>query len=328
MCAKTPWSGYYEVLPAIWAAAHTTQFAEPGWRYVDSGCGFLKKGSYVTLKSPDNTDFSIIVETIDTTASQTVTFEPDARYSGKSLHIWKTTRGKCEFEQQADIKIRNNKFTINLEGKSAYSITTTTGQKKGNHQAPENNTFPFPYKTGFENDSVGQLARYFMDQAGVFEVGRRSDGKGNCLKQVIDHQGIEWEVSHNPAVETILGDTSWTDYEVHTDVLITENTGTAKLLGRIMDPKRGTDYPDGYTFIITTGNKWTLMEGNKVLGSGWTDFAPFRWHHIVMKFKGDNISAAVDEKETVSLRSTRYTHGLAGFGSAFNYAEFDNFEIK
>ena len=27
MIAKTPWSGYFEIQPALWAAAHTTQFA-------------------------------------------------------------------------------------------------------------------------------------------------------------------------------------------------------------------------------------------------------------------------------------------------------------
>ena len=328
MYAKTPSSGYFEVQPAIWAAAHTTQFAEPGWRYVDSGCGYLEKGSYVTLKSPDSKNFSIIIETADTTGSQMVTFDLDPAFGNKTLHIWKTTRGKCDFENQADLKIRNHKFTLKLEGKSAYSITTTTGQKKGYYKPPENNPFPFPYKTGFENDSIGQLAKYFMDQAGVFEVSKRTDGKGKCLKQVIDQQGIEWEVSHNPAVETILGDTAWTDYEVHTDVIITENTGTAKLLGRIMDTKRGIEYPDGYTFIVTTGNKWTLMEGNRIIVSGWVDFPPFKWHHMSLKFSGGNISSSVNEKELFSISSTKFTHGLAGLGSTFNYAEFDNFEVK
>jgi galactosylceramidase len=167
-----------------------------------------------------------------------------------------------------------------------------------------------------------------MDQAGVFEVCKRSDGKGNCLRQIIDHQGIEWEVSHNPAIETIIGDTAWTDYEINCDVMIPENTGSAKILGRITDTKRGTDYPDGYTFIITTGNKWTLMEGNRVIGTGWAEFPPFRWHNISLIFKGTVITALINNKEAVSVTSAKYTHGLAGIGSALNYAEFDNFEVK
>ena len=53
MKALEPWSGHYEVQPAIWAIAHTTQFAQPGWKYLDSGCGTLEgQGSYVTLRSP------------------------------------------------------------------------------------------------------------------------------------------------------------------------------------------------------------------------------------------------------------------------------------
>ncbi|MCX6624605.1 MAG: galactosylceramidase, partial [Acidobacteria bacterium] len=54
MRAVEPWSGHYEIQPAIWAAAHTTQFTAPGWKYVDSACQPLKPtGSVVALRSPD-----------------------------------------------------------------------------------------------------------------------------------------------------------------------------------------------------------------------------------------------------------------------------------
>jgi len=328
MMAKTPWSGHYEVQPAIWAAAHTTQFAEVGWRYVDSGCGFLKKGSYVTLKSPDDKDYSMIIETADTIGTQTVTFELGDKFDKRILHVWKTTRGKGEFEPQADLRVRNNRFTIQLEGKSAYSITTTTGQTKGFYKVPENKPFPFPYHTDFEAECIGQLPKYFMDQAGVFEVQSREDGKGKCLKQMIDHQGIEWEVGQNPSVETILGDTTWTDYEVHANVYISENTGAAKLMGRVMEMKRGGDYPEGYVFVINTGNKWSLSAGNQVIASGNADFPAFVWQPVSMKFSGSIISVQVNNKEVVTLKNTRYTHGLAGLGSGYNYASFDDFEVK
>lgn len=328
MTAKTPWSGHFEVQPAIWAAAHTTQFTEPGWRYIDSGCGFLKKGSYVTLKSPDNQDFSIIIETADTTDTQTVTFQLGDNFINKPLHVWKTTRGKCEFEKQSDLKVKNHRFTIQMEGKSAYSITTTTGQTKGFYKAPEDFPFPFPYKTDFENDDPGQLAKFFMDQAGVFEVHDRKDGNGKCLKQVINQQGIEWETGQNPSVETIIGDTSWVDYEVHADVNIAENTGSASLLGRVTDVHRGGNYPDGYWFKINSGNNWYLFAGDEKIASGYANFSPFTWHHISIKFRGNSISVFVNNKEVASVNNTKYTHGIAGLGSDFNYIEFDNFEIK
>jgi hypothetical protein len=328
MMAKTPWSGHFEIQPALWAAAHTTQFTEPGWRYLDSGCGYLKKGSYVTLKSPDNKDYSIIIETADTSGMQTVAFQTDKTFAKKTLHVWKSTREKCEFERQPDIRIKNNAFTIRLEGKSAYSITTTTGQTKGFYKSPEDVPFPIPYKADFEDQETGRLASYFMDQAGVFEIVEREDGKGKCMKQVIDKQGIEWEVGPNPSVETVIGDTAWTDYEIQADFNITENTGSAKIMGRVMEVHRGNDYPEGYWFKITTGNNWTLYSGSHKLASGKAGFQPFLWHTLSMRLKGRTISVTVDNKEIANITDSKYSHGLAGLGSDFNFTEFDNLEIR
>jgi Glycosyl hydrolase family 59/Galactocerebrosidase, C-terminal lectin domain len=328
MMAKTPWSGHFEIQPALWAAAHTTQFTEPGWRYLDSGCGYLKKGSYVTLRSPDNKECSIIVETADTSGTQTVTFHTDNSFSTHTLHVWKSTREKCEFEKQPDIRIKNNSFTLRLEGKSAYSITTTTGQTRGFYKSPEDIPFPLPYKTDFEDQETGRLASYFMDQAGVFEIAEREDGKGKCMKQVIDKQGIEWEVGPNPSVETVIGDTAWTDYEIQADFNITENTGSAKIMGRVMEVHRGNDHPEGYWFKITTGNNWALYSGSQKLASGKAGFQPFLWHTLSMKLKGSTISVTVDNKEIANVTDSKYSHGLAGLGSDFNFTEFDNLEIR
>lgn len=315
MRASTPWSGHFEVQPALWAAAHTTQFAEPGWRYIDSGCGLISGGSYVTLRSPDNKNYSIIIETTDTTLSQTVTFSFDNSFTGKTLHVWKSTRDRCEFEEQPDIRVRKNEFSIRLEGKSAYSITTTTGQTKGSYQAPEDHPFPFPYMTDFEDEQLGKPGRYFMDQAGVFEISEREDKNGKCLKQVMDKQGIEWENGLRPSVETVLGDTAWTDYEVVADVNITENTGSAKILGRVMEVHRGNDYPEGYWFRITTGNGWELFAGDRKMASGSADFQPFVWHNMVLSLKGNHISALIDNKLVTEVLDNKFTHGLAGLGS-------------
>lgn len=71
--ASTPWSGHYDVQGAIWATAHTTQFAQPGWQYLDSSCGYLPdRGDYVSLKSSNGRDWSVILQTIDAKQAQHV----------------------------------------------------------------------------------------------------------------------------------------------------------------------------------------------------------------------------------------------------------------
>jgi galactosylceramidase len=60
--ANEPWSGYYEVISALWAVAHTSQFNPIGWRYAQhsKGVQFLEGGgSIVTRISPDKKDFTV-----------------------------------------------------------------------------------------------------------------------------------------------------------------------------------------------------------------------------------------------------------------------------
>ena len=48
------------------------------------------------------------------------------------------------------------------------------------------------------------MAKYFADQAGVFEVAERPDG-GKCLRQTVARRGIDWHYYPNPEPYTIIG---------------------------------------------------------------------------------------------------------------------------
>ena len=326
MIANTPWSGHFKTEPALWAAAHTTQFAEPGWRYVDGGCGLFAGGSFVTLRSGN--DFSFIAETMDTVVTQTVDVSFDNSFKGSILHVWKSTKGKHEFEKQPDIRIRNNRISLKLEGKSVYSLTTTTGQTKGTYDPPADTPFPFPYKSDFDNEKTRQIAKYFIDQAGVFEIHKRSDGKGQCMKQVIAQQGNEWELDMHPFVSSIVGNKTWNNYEVQCDVNIIEDTGSALLMGRVTENYRAKNYPEGYWFKVLSNGIWALYAGSQVLKSGTVAFAPFEWHHLSLKLNGDEITVSVDNIELAKVNDNKFAYGLAGVGCDFNLTEFDNFEVK
>ena len=327
MKANTPWSGYYEVQPALWATAHTTQFAKPGWIYIDSGCGLLpNKGSYVTLKKPDiSGDYSIIVETIDASHTQTMTFNLTSGLSTGKLHVWRTNK-ESHFVRLSDMTPTDGPFTIALDPASIYSLTTTTGQKKGTAAPPPMSDFPLPYKDDFESYTIGKQPKYFSDQGGSFEVVNRTDGEGRCLRQLITEEGIKWAV--NPYPETFIGNTNWTDYEVSSDVYI-EKSGFVSIFGRLGN-KRSWEagQPNGYWLKVDHNGNWQLNADSNTFASGTVPFSANEWHNLKLKFSGKNIIAFVDDERVASARDVKYSTGMAGIGSGWNNAQFDNFKVQ
>ncbi|MHC4418508.1 MAG: discoidin domain-containing protein [Planctomycetota bacterium] len=326
MKANTPWSGYYEVQPALWATAHTTQFAKPGWIYIDSGCGYLTgKGSFVTLKKPDGGGhYSVIIETIDALQSQTVTFSLAGGLSTSTVHVWRTNQD-THFLQLGEITPTNSSFTITLDPGSIYSLTTTTSQKKGTASPPEPADFPFRYTDDFESYNVGRTPKYFSDQSGTFEVAERSDGNGKALRQLITQKGIEWAA--NPYPETFTGNTAWTDYEVSSDVYI-EDSGFVSIFGRLGN-KRSWEakQPNGYWLRVDHNGHWQLSADSKTLVSGTAAFSADTWHSLKLGFSGIKIVAFIDGIQVATTRDVKYNNGMAGVGSGWNNAQFDNFKV-
>jgi len=329
MTANTPWSGYYEVDPAIWSVAHTTQFAEPGWKYVDSGCGYLdNKGSFVTLVSASSIpDLSIVAETMDADQPQTVTFKLNKKLKAKEVFVWRTVLKGNSFEQLSPIPVKNNEFSIIIDPKALYTITTTTGQQKAKATPAENKPFPFPFKADFEDEKMGSTPKYISDIGGAFEVVKRMDGKGNCLRQIITRRTIEWQqtVAQN---QTILGDPSWTDYSVSCDVFFSEPFSYATLLARTTEMTGSHPLPDAYLFNLESSGKWEILAKYKRLASGIVSLPEKSWHSILLDVKGDKLKALINGKVVVELTDTTYTHGVAGVGSSFHVVDFDNIEIK
>ena len=95
MQADQPWSGWYVVGKSIWVMAHTAQFAQPGWRYLDAASGYLggarANGSFVSLVSPNGSDWSSVIETTTATAPQTATFTLTGGASTGTVHVWATS---------------------------------------------------------------------------------------------------------------------------------------------------------------------------------------------------------------------------------------------
>lgn len=336
MYANTPWSGNYDVQSTIWVTAHTTQFAKPGWKYMDDASGYLSndQGSYVSLHAPGSSGhraWSIVLETINAKLPQSLSIDIGKGLATTQAHIWETS-GRKTFEEVADVALQNRKLQYTFEPDAIYTITTTTGQHKGTAQPPRATPFPFPYRDDFERTPPGRAARYLADQDGAFEAQSCTDRKGQCLTQVITQKPIPWVPLPDPF--TMAGDDTWTNYCVTADMQLPVK-GDATLLGRIDSADVFQDlnspYPSGYIFRLTSEGGWQLLstrfkQAPTLLASD-SDLFVRGWHRAEMCFDGDQIRVIFDHKQVASVKNTDHTHGMIALGSGWNRGQFDNLSV-
>jgi Glycosyl hydrolase family 59 len=333
MYANTPWSGNYNVQSTIWVTAHTTQFTKPGWKYIDSACGYLPAGgTYVTLHSPSSSDYTAVVETIGAGTPQQVRFELAGGVATGAVHVWRSN-GSSMFERLADITPRDGAMVMTFDPDAIYTVSTTTGQGKGRAEPPASKPFPFPYRDDFEKTAAGGTPKYLADQDGTFEVTPCTGRTGRCLTQVVTTKPISWGILPKPF--TYLGDQGWTDYTVGTDALL-DGDGEAAVLGRIDSVDFFQDgkapWPTGYVLSVRGNGTWELLSTKLKneptrLASGTLSVMPHSWHSLALTFQGPAITAAVDGHTIAQTSDSTHGKGMAGIGSGWNRTMFDNFEV-
>lgn len=321
MSADRPWAGHYKVWPSIWAIAHTTQFAQPGWQYLDTGCGQFStgtwKGTYVTLKDPATNDWSMIICT-DTATTMTVNLSGGLKTT--AVHVWRSDSSN-QFVQQSDITPSGGSFTIAMNGYSIYSLTTTTGQVKGSKTIPSDAPFPFPYQESFESYTGGATPRYYSDQKGTFEV--YDSGSGKCLKQVVPQQGYMWVYMQGVLKPyTVFGNQGWTNYSLSADVYI--DGGDVELGGRYGDQNNLS-----YRWILSKTGGWKLNYQSTTLNSGTiSGFNGSVWHNMKVVFDGTNIKGYIDGQLLANVTNSSRAAGMAYLASTYNYNCFDNVDVN
>jgi hypothetical protein len=333
MYANTPWSGYYNVQGAIWATAHTTQFAQPGWQYLDGASGLLPgQGSFVSLKSPNGKDWSVVIETIDARQPQKITLAVSGGLSAATIHVWETNN-RHTFEHVGDLEPQDGKFTYTLDPDSLYTFTTTSGQARGTATPPGDSPFPLPYADNFEDTAVARAPRFLSDQDGAFEAHPCLQRKGRCLEQVITVKPTPWGPLPDPF--TLAGDAKWSGYRIAVDFLL-HGDGPVTLMGRIDSADVFKDgkapWPSGYVLRIEPGGKWALSTSayktaTRELASGVVALPAGRWHHAELAFKGNQISASLNGKKLADTTDASHTRGMFALGTGWNRAQFDNLSI-
>jgi galactosylceramidase len=325
MRATSPWSGYYVVWPAIWALAQTTQFAQPGWQYLDHACGQILpstwKGSYVSLKNPATGDWSTIVCT-DTPVR--FSFKVDPKLKMARVHVWSSS-AQSQFVQQPDLTPNaTGRFGMDLRGDSIYSFTTTTGQHKGEppHPIPADQPFPTPFREDFQSYASGQTPKYFSDQKGTFEVATDPE-KGKCLAQIVPAQGTLWATGLATPY-TIFGDQKWSNYTVNADVKI--EGGDVEIGGRYEGKESRLNL--AYRWTLTKKGAWTLAYETHLLVSGIIpDFRPDEWHHLKLVLHNSEIQGWIDGQKKAQVQGPDDQTGMVDLASSYNRNLFANISV-
>ncbi|HEY7199944.1 MAG TPA: ricin-type beta-trefoil lectin domain protein [Candidatus Dormibacteraeota bacterium] len=339
--AAQPWSGAYSIGKNAWVIAQTTQFTAPGWHYIDAASGYLggsrSNGSFVTLKSTNNRDWSTVVETMDATAAQTATFTVTGGLSTGAVHVWSSRVGSSSASDflvhASDVTPANGSFTVTLQPGFVYTLTTTTGQGRSTATGPAQSALALPYRDAYDSYTVGTEAKLVSDQQGAFEVVTCGAGRaGRCLRQMSAQAPITWDALSDPYA--LAGDLGWSNYAVSSDVLL-EKAGYAEVIGRAtFQHSFGPAGLDAYYLRVSDTGQWSILRNDTnnamtTLRSGTVAaLGTNRWHTIALTFSGTTISATIDGTQVGSVTDGTWTVGQVGFGtSQGETGQFDNLSV-
>jgi hypothetical protein len=339
--AAQPWSGHYSIGKNAWVMAQTTQFTAPGWKYLDNSSGYIggnrNNGSYVSLKSTNNSDYSTVIETVDAGAAQTLNFSVTGGLSTGTAHVWATKLSSANtadyFVHTTDLTPSGGTYSLTVQPGYVYTVTTTTGQGKGTAAGPGAGGLSLPYSDSFDSYATGAEAKYLMDWQGAFEATGCGGGRtGQCVRQMSAQAPITWDPLTDP--HTLLGDLSWNNYTVSSDVLL-EKSGYVELMGRASSQSySGAAGLNAYHLRVSDTGAWSILNSNtngnvSTLARGTTTaLGTNRWHTLSLTFAGSTITASIDNAAVGSANDSTWGAGQIGYAtSQGETAQFDNLSI-
>ena len=182
--ASQPWTGYYVVPLTAWVAAQTSQFTQSGWVHVAGASGQFggSYGTYSAYEGPGRKAWSLVAQTSDALAAQTITVNIKGTLPATVVHVWSTNLRSPDptqwLVQQPDITPTSGTFQATLKPGYVYTFTTTSGQSPGctaivttgcvprAGQAPSATAMPLPWSTTPSGTTFPQSA-FGPDGAGM-----------------------------------------------------------------------------------------------------------------------------------------------------------------
>src|SRR5205814_439483 len=191
------------------------------------------------------------------------------------------------------------------------------------------------YLDNFESYPANSLAKYFADDAGGFDTQPCVSGHtGMCYKQAVTTAPITWPLGSDSPPITVVGDPSWSNYQVKVDALL-QQSGNVDVIGRSFGVSQfGPGGSQGYHFRINSAGTWSLFkeDGNQndtTLASGSRTIGTNTWHTLTLNLNSTNIQASIDGTQVASVTDGTYHSGQVGLlVSKWRNAMFDNFAVN
>ncbi|XP_059907836.1 galactocerebrosidase isoform X2 [Gadus macrocephalus] len=357
MTAQEPWSGSYVVESPIWISAHTTQFTQPGWTYLQTVGHLAHGGSYVALTNGKG-DLTVVIETMThdhsvcvrpplpafNVTSQNTTFQLKGSFASLAqLQVWRSrfnfkTQKPTFFERLSPLKLSDGSFTLNLGEDEVYTLTSLTSGLKGSFpDPPPSAPFPTTYKDDFNvaNPPFTE-APDFADQTGVFEYHINLTDPGPhvfTLRQVVTQRPVTWATDADQTI-SVIGNYKWENLTVSCDVFMeTVKTGGVFIAARVDKGGQSVRSAKGLFYWIFSDGSYKVtndLAGQTVLAEGLSGTRAFGWHTLTLSIKGQYATGLLNGyplwKNAVVLGPK---NGWAAIGTkSFELAQFDNFAVK
>ncbi|XP_071755244.1 galactocerebrosidase isoform X2 [Centroberyx gerrardi] len=357
MTAEEPWSGNYVVESPIWITAHTTQFTQPGWTYLQTVGHLAQGGSYVALTDGKG-NLTVVIETMThdhsvcirpplpayNVTSQNATFQLKGSFASiKALQVWRSkfdfkTKKPSFFEKLTPLKLLDGSFILSLAEDEVYTLTTITTGLKGRYpDPPPSARFPRVYKDDFNvpNPPFTE-APDFADQTGVFEYYINLTDPGPhvfTLRQVLTQRPVTWATDADQTI-SVIGDYQWENLTVSCDVFMESvKTGGVFLAARVDKGGQSVRSAMGVFFWVFADGTYKVtndLAGKTVLAEGQSGTRAYGWHTLTLTVKGQYASGFLNGyplwKNAVVLTPK---NGWAAIGThSFELAQFDNFAVE
>jgi hypothetical protein len=317
--ANWPWSGFYKVTQLAWVIAQTTQFTRPGWRYARHGSRPLPAGGSVVTYEHGH-DWSAVAISGSAKKSQTLTLKVARPLKSGTVHVWGSDLRHRRYMVRLAAR-HGRTITLTLQPGWVYSLTTTTGQRLPAARPPgAPSPAPLPYTAA--RDSAG-LPSLMAPVQGSYSYHRA----GQFFTQDSDREPI---LSHIPKAAwnhpyAFVGDNSWTDYVISTEVMFTAAGQSAGVLGRcywpdyLRLPGKPTDPAlQCYQLTAAADGTWQLARITRaatvdVLASGTFPAPPTgTWTAVQLAMRGHTLTASVAGARVARVSDSVLARGAAG----------------